>query len=236
MFIGSRLKKNYSFFLLCFFAINAVINLIALYHDLLLLEWLTKPLIIIFLTGFYLQKKERNSAYLFILFISWIGNFLFMLKSPTYTIAGLICFWGTLLLFSHLTITDLNESLEKKLKKRNTFVPLIIFTTYVVGIMWVLGPYLSDYYFIIFAYAITLAFLGFIVSLLLMENLKNIFRLSFLLGILILFVDASIICYQLFVEDSIIISVTVRGLYILAQLLICLYFTYEHNLKTLQND
>ena len=112
-------------------------------------------------------------------------------------------------------------------------VPLIIFTFYVIGIIWVLGPNLGDYYFVILAYAATLAFLGFIVSLLFMENPKNKFRLSFLIGILILFVDASIICYQLFIEDNIIISVTVRGLYVLAQLLICLYFMYEHRPKNI---
>ena len=224
-------KRSYSLIFLAAFCANSAINIFALYNDFLLLEQLTKPLIILFLMGFYLHKEEKSSAYLFILFISWIGNLLFMFKSPSYTIAGLICFWGTLLLFSHLTMNDLDEYLEAKFKKRSTFILLAIFTSYVVGIIGILGPNLGDYYFVMLAYAITLAFLGFIVSLLFIENPKNIFRLSFLIGILILFVDASIICYQLFIEDNIIISVTVRGLYILAQLLICFYFIYEHTPK-----
>ncbi len=228
MLIKSISRKIFSFIWLGFFCMNAGINLYALSFNLLLLEQLTKPLIVILLAGFYLHKKKKNSAYLFILFISWVGNLLFMLKSPSYTIAGLICFWGTLLLFTYLILNELNQPLEQKFKKKSTYFPLSIFTSFVIGIIWLLGPNLGDYYFVMLAYAITLAFLGFIVSLLYMEKPKSKFRLSFLIGILLLFVDASIICYQLFIENNIAISVTVRGLYILAQLLICLYFTYAY--------
>ena len=224
----SNSNTNFSFILLAFFCINAGVNLYALSLNLLLLEQFTKPLIVVLLAGFYLQKKKKNSAYLFILFISWIGNLLFMFKSPSYTIAGLICFWGTLLLFTYLVLNELIESLEQKLKKKSTYFPLSIFTSFVIGIIWLLGPNLGDYYYVMLAYAVTLAFLGFIVSLLYMEKPKSKFRLSFLIGILLLFVDASIICYQLFIENNIVISVTVRGLYILSLLLICFYFTYEY--------
>jgi len=61
-------KRSYSLIFLAAFCANSAINIFALYNDFLLLEQLTKPLIILFLMGFYLHKEEKSSAYLFFSF------------------------------------------------------------------------------------------------------------------------------------------------------------------------
>ena len=75
---------------------------------------------------------------------------------------------------------------------------------------------------------IAVTFLSIIAIIHYLEQPTNKFRRYFLIGILLLFLDASIICYQFFNQDNTIISLSVRVIFILAHYFICLYFTFDH--------
>ena len=76
--------------------------------------------------------------------------------------------------------------------------------------------------------ALTITFLSFSATIYYLEDSKNQFRFYLLIGILLLFLDANIICYQLFNHGNTIIPLSVRIIFILAHCLISLYFTLDH--------
>ena len=51
------------------------------------------------------------------LFFSWIGNVLIMSPGFAMILAGVICFWGMLLLYSYHILKDLPGSLVDQFKK-----------------------------------------------------------------------------------------------------------------------
>ena len=98
------------------FWIIALINLYGLILD-STLEQITKPLIVPILGLYYFSGKNRNSAYMLALFFSWVGNVLIMIPEFTMILAGVICFWGILLLYSHHMLKKLSGSLADQFKK-----------------------------------------------------------------------------------------------------------------------
>lgn len=100
-------------------------------------------------------------------------------------------------------------------------------------IMLLLGPNLNEWFSTITAYALTMTFLSFIATIHYLEQPTNRFRLYFLIGILLVFLNASIICYQLFNQNNTIISLSVRAIFILEHYLICLYFIFDHRPKNI---
>lgn len=149
------------------------------------------------------------------------------------TIAGIICFWAALLLYIYVIIQYLEIPFFKGLNQLKRAIPLLIYLIYFILIMFLLGPNLKEWFSTIAAYALTITFLSFIATIHYLEQPKNRFRRYFLIGILLLFLDASIICYQFFNKDNTIISISVRSIFILAHYLICLYFIFDHRLKNI---
>ena len=149
------------------------------------------------------------------------------------TIAGIICFWAALLLYIYVIIQYLEIPFFKGLNQLKRAIPLLIYLIYFILIMFLLGPNLKEWFSTIAAYALTITFLSFIATIHYLEQPKNRFRRYFLIGILLLFLDASIICYQFFNKDNTIISISVRSICILAHYLICLYFIFDHRLKNI---
>ena len=228
----SALKKN-TWILLCngLFWLVALVNIWALNNHNTQVDLITKPLLLPLLFFYYLSYKRKDSAYILILFISWIGSLFFIGEIPETTIAGIICFWASLLLYTYTVIQYLEIPFYKNLSQPKKVIPLLIYAVYFVSIMTLLGPNLNDWLITIAAYALTVTFLSYIATIYYLEQPKNKFRLYFLIGILLLFLDASIICYQLFNQDNTIISLSVRIIFILAQYLICIYFIFDHRPK-----
>ena len=210
------------------FWLVALINIWALYKQNSLIDLITKPLLIPLLILYYISHKKRDSAYFLIQFISWVGSLFFIRETPLTTIAGIICFWAAILLYTYVIIQHLDVPFYKNLRKPKRIIPLIIYLLYFILIITLLGPNLKGFFSVITAYALAITFLCFTATIYYLEDPKNQFRFYLLIGILLLFLDASIICYQLFNHGNAIIPLSVRIIFILAHYLICLYFVIDH--------
>lgn len=82
---------------------------------------------------------------------------------------------------------------------------------------------------------IAVTFLSFIATIHYLEQPTNKFRRYFLIGILLLLLDASIICYQFFNQDNTIISLSVRVIFILTYYYRFNFFAFFYQVKTLIN-
>ena len=198
-----------------------------------IVDLITKPLLIPLLLLYYISNKKNSSEYFLSQFISWMGSLFFIAEMPETTIAGMICFWAALLLYIYVIIQYLEIPFFKGLNQLKRAIPLLIYFIYFIFIMLLLGPNLKGWFSTITAYALTITFLSFIATIHCLEQPTNKFRRYFLIGILLLFLDASIICYQFFNQDNTIISLSVRVIFILAHYFICLYFTFDHRLKNI---
>lgn len=211
------------------FWLVALINIWALYTQNTFIDLITKPLLIPLLILYYISHKKRDSAYFLIQFISWIGSLFFIRETPLTTIAGIICFWAAILLYTYVIIQHLDVPFYKNLRNPKRIIPLIIYLIYFILIITLLGPNLKGLFGVITAYdALTITFLSFSATIYYLEDSKNQFRFYLLIGILLLFLDASIICYQLFNHGNTIIPLSVRIIFILAHCLISLYFTLDY--------
>ena len=81
------------------------------------LEQITNPFIVPILSLYYFSGNNRDSAYMMALFFSWIGNVLIMNPGFAMILAGVICFWGMLLLYSYHILKNLPGSLVDQFKK-----------------------------------------------------------------------------------------------------------------------
>ena len=208
-----------------------LVNIWALYTQNTLIDLITKPLLIPLLILYYISHKKRDSTYFFIQFISWVGSLFFIGETPLTTITGIICFWAAILLYTYVIIQHLDVPVYNNLRKPMRIIPLIIYLIYFILVITLLGPNLKGLFGVITAYALTITFLCFTATIYYLEDPKNQFRFYLLIGILLLFLDASIICYQLFNHGNTIISLSVRIIFILAHYLICLYFVLGHQTR-----
>jgi uncharacterized membrane protein YhhN len=209
----------------------ALVNIWALYTQNTLIDLITKPLLIPLLILYYISHKKRDSTYFLIQFISWVGSLFFIGETPLTTITGIICFWAAILLYTYVIIQHLDVPVYNNLRKPKRIIPLIIYLIYFILVITLLGPNLKGLFGVITAYALTITFLCFTATIYYLEDPKNQFRFYLLIGILLLFLDASIICYQLFNHGNTIISLSVRIIFILAHYLICLYFVLGHQTR-----
>ena len=73
------------------------------------------------------------------LFFSWIGNVLIMIPEFTMILAGVICFWGMLLLYSHHMLKKLSGSLADQFKKKyaKTITTIcVLYMVLAIGILY----------------------------------------------------------------------------------------------------
>ena len=228
MFFDANKRNALPFLCSGLFWIVSLMNNWALYTQNTLIDLITKPLLIPLLILYYIYHKKRDSAYFLIQFISWIGSLFFIRETPLTTIIGIICFWAAMLLYTYVIIQNLDVPFYKNLRNPKRIIPLIIYLIYFILVITLLGPNLKGLFGVITAYALTITFLSFTATIYYLEDSKNQFRFHLLIGILLLFLDASIICYQLFNQGNTIIPLSVRIIFILAYYLICLYFVIDY--------
>ena len=233
MYFNLFKKNNWLQLIHVLFWLVAIINVWALSRQKAFIDLITIPLFIPLLLLYSLANNKRDSTYFFIQIVSWIGSVLFIGEAFETTMAGLICFWVALLLYTFALLQELEAPFYKRLNEPKRGIALLLYLIYFMVIIFLLSPNLKEWFSSITAYTLTITFLSFIATIHYLEQPTNKFRLFFLLGILLLFLAASIICYQLFNQDNTIISLSVRIIFILAQYLICLYFTFAYRPKKL---
>lgn len=111
-------KDKYPLLIHGLFWLVALVNIWALSQENVLIDLITKPLLIPLLSLYYIAYKKKSSVYFLIQFISWMGSLCFIGEMPETTIVGIIFFLGSTSSLSprHYTIL------------RNTFLQSIVST------------------------------------------------------------------------------------------------------------
>ena len=91
------------------------------------------------------------------LFFSWFGNVLIMSTEFSMILAGVICFWGMLLLYSYQILKNLSGSLVDQFKKKYAKTIVAICLVYLIIIIGVLYEDLGELVPAISFYGLTLS-------------------------------------------------------------------------------
>ena len=164
------------------------------------------------------------------LFFSWVGNVLIMSPEFTMILAGVICSWGMLLLYSYHMLKKISGPLADQFKKNMPrSLPLFVYYTWFLWI-GILHKNLGKLVPAISFYAITLTGTGFLSTLLCLDQ-KEKTTFAFMSGVIFITISGTLLTVKLFVVNNLLIETLIRLLYIVAQFLICFYF--EKSINTL---
>ncbi|MDB4014871.1 lysoplasmalogenase [Flavobacteriaceae bacterium] len=204
------------------FWIIGILHVFGQYTNQELLTTYTKPLIIPLLAIFY-YNKQAGKLFLIALGCSWLGDLFLMGESRLFFLLGIFSFWGAQLCYLYLIVKEIQLPFKKLFLSKEILLPLILFGSYFVGTMSLLGTKLGMMSFPVNGYALTLATIG-AVSILLWRKKKSLKTLALLFGVVLFIVSDSMIAFNNFYFQGNIFGFWIMATYIPAQFLICNYF------------
>jgi len=208
------------------FWIIGILHVFGQYTNQELLTTYTKPLIIPLLAVFY-YNKQAGKLFLIALGCSWLGDLFLMGESRLFFLLGIFSFWGAQLCYLYLIVKEIQLPFKKLFLSKEILLPLILFGSYFVGTMSLLGTKLGMLSFPVSGYALTLATIG-AVSMLLWRKKKSSKTLALLFGVVLFIVSDSMIAFNTFYFQENIFGFWIMATYIPAQFLICNYFRKKH--------
>lgn len=198
------MQKRTSILLHLLFAVVVVVELTGRFSDNINLEYMVKPLIMIWVAVYFLlfkKKKEFTIPVLLAFFFSWVGdNFLmFSVKNELFFFAGVGGFFCAQLTYIYIFTTFSEKSGKGLLRKKPALI--IPFIAYVTGIYVILFPGLEGLMKpIILVYALSL--IG--MSMMALNRKGRVgqssYRLVFFGSILFLISDSMIALNKFFME------------------------------------
>ena len=208
------------------FWIIGILHVFGQYTNQELLTTYTKPLIIPLLAVFY-HNKQAGKLFLIALGCSWLGDLFLMGESRLFFLLGIFSFWGAQLCYLYLIVKEIQLPFKKLFLSKEILLPLILFGSYFVGTMSLLGTKLGMLSFPVSGYALTLATIG-AVSMLLWRKKKSLKTLALLFGVVLFIISDSMIAFNTFYFQENIFDFWIMATYIPAQFLICNYFRKKH--------
>lgn len=217
------MQKRTSILLHLLFAVIVVVELTGRFVDLIQLEYMVKPLIMIWIAVYFLlfkQKKKFTVPVLIAFFFSWVGdNFLmFSVKNELFFFAGVGGFFVAQLIYIYTFATFSEVTVKGPIRKN----PLLMlpFLVYVAGIYILLFPGLEGLMKpIILVYALSL--IG--MSLMALNRKGRVgqasFRLVFIGSLLFLISDSMLALNKFYLEFTL-AGFWIMFTYIAAQYLI----------------
>jgi len=193
---------------------SAVLDIFGVSYNLLWLEIISKPMIVLSLIALYtISVKSKNYAYLFALFFSFLGD-LFLLDKDGYFLLGIGSFLITQILFIKIIISQLKRSNLKQ--KVSSFLPFAVYLLLLITVLW---DNLGEFLIPVIIYGTTISVFG---MLSLLNHLLGKTPKSRLLlfGAVLFIVSDSLIAFNKFHEPIIIYPLAIMVTYILAQYLI----------------
>ena len=201
---SQAMKKPSSLFLHLIFALIVLLELTGRWVDNIHLEYLVKPLIMVWIAMYFLLFKKKKSFVVPVLlafFFSWLGdNFLmFSEKSEAFFFAGVGGFFCAQITYIY-TFTRYSEQAGKGYLQRRPWLALI-FLAYLAGILFLLFPGLEGMMKpIILVYALSL--IG--MSMMALNRKERVGRRSYLLvfagSVLFLLSDSMIALDKFYAE------------------------------------
>ena len=172
----------------------------------------------------FFKVKRKNLTYGLILVFSWIGGLLILSKTFLNSISGVIAFWGLILLLADHILKRLKTPLKKQFKKKKTIYSFLIHSAYLGSILYLLSEHLGSFIYLISFYGICLVGTSFLSTVLSNEQ-KNKANMILMFGLIMLVISGSILAIKLFEGEITQIQDFFRlFLYVVSELLICLYF------------
>jgi uncharacterized membrane protein YhhN len=208
------------------FWIIGILHVFGQYTNQELLTTYTKPLIIPLLAVFY-YNKQAGKLFLIALGCSWLGDLFLMGESRLFFLLGIFSFWGAQLCYLYLIVKEIQLPFKKLFLSKEILLPLILFGSYFVGTMSLLGTKLGMLSFPVSGYALTLATIG-AVSMLLWRKKKSLKTLALLFGVVLFIISDSMIAFNTFYFQENIFDFWIMATYIPAQFLICNYFRKKY--------
>ena len=196
------------------FFTSSILDIIGVAANLIWLQTIFKPLIILSLiTLYYSTVIERNNWYLLALFFSFLGD-VFLLDKNGYFLLGIGSFLITQILFIKLIISQL-----EKVRIHHFIITLLPFVVYFTVLISIIQENLTEFMIPVVIYGITISFFG-MVSLLNYFIDKSKRSLVLLIGAVLFIASDSMIALNKFHEPRILYPVAIMITYILAQYLI----------------
>lgn len=208
-----------------FWAIG-ILHVFGQYTNQELLTTYTKPLLVPLLAVFY-YNKQAEKLFLIALGCSWLGDLFLMGEGRLFFLSGIFSFWGAQLCYLYLINKEVQLPFKKRLFSKEALLPLILFGSYFVGTMSLLGVKLGMLTFPVSGYAFTLAIIG-ATSMLLWIKKKSSSTRALFFGVLLFIISDSMIAFNTFYFQEDIFGFWVMATYIPAQFLICNYFRKIH--------
>ena len=208
------------------FWVIGILHVFGQYTNQELLTTYTKPLLVPLLAIFY-YNKQAERLFLIALGCSWLGDLFLMSEGRLFFLSGIFSFWGAQLCYLYLINKEVQLPFKKRLFSKEALLPLILFGSYFVGTMSLLGVKLGMLTFPVSGYAFTLAIIG-ATSMLLWIKKKSSSTRALFFGVLLFIISDSMIAFNTFYFQEDIFGFWVMATYIPAQFLICNYFRKTH--------
>lgn len=208
------------------FWIIAVLHVFGQYtsHEQLIIY--TKPILVPLLAAFYYHQGS-SKIFFVALFFSWLGDVFLMGDGELFFLAGIFSFWGAQLIYLYLIYKEIKLPFKRILFSKEGIFAFALFGSYFAITMKLLGTKLTTLTLPVSGYALTLASIGALSTLLWLKN-KNTKTAALLFGVSLFIVSDSMIALNEFYFKKNVFGFLVMATYIPAQFLICNYFRKIH--------
>lgn len=214
-------SKNKTIILTSIFIASAILDIIGVAANILWLQNIIKPLIILSLiTLYYITATERNNWYVFALFFSFLGD-VFLLDKNGYFLLGIGSFLITQTLFIKIIISQL-----RKVAIHQIFISTLPFAIYFTVLIFKIKDNLNELLIPVVIYGITISVFGMVSLLYYLINKTKKSQLL-LAGAILFIASDSMIALNKFHEPKFMYPVAIMITYILAQ-----YLIYRFMVKT----
>ena len=207
-------SKNKTIILTSIFFASAILDIIGVAANILWLQNIIKPLIILSLiTLYYITATERNNWYILALFFSFLGD-VFLLDKNGYFLLGIGSFLIPQILFIKIIISQL-----RRVANYQIFISTLPFIVYFTMLIFKIKDNLNELLIPVVIYGITISVFG-MVSLLYYFVNKTKKSQLLLVGAILFIASDSMIALNKFHEPKIMYPVVIMITYILGQFLI----------------
>ena len=207
-------SKNKTIILTSIFFASAILDIIGVAANILWLQNIIKPLIILSLiTLYYITATERNNWYILALFFSFLGD-VFLLDKNGYFLLGIGSFLITQILFIKIIISQL-----RRVANYQIFISTLPFIVYFTMLIFKIKDNLNELLIPVVIYGITISVFGMVSLLYYLVNKTKKSQLL-LVGAILFIASDSMIALNKFHEPKIMYPVVIMITYILAQFLI----------------
>lgn len=207
--------------LIFLFAASLAINIIGGVFNIQWIEYISKPLIIIFLVVYFLiQTSNTKSALkkwiLAALFFSWAGDVLLMFQQneSLFFLLGLSAF-----LIAHIFYIVFFHQVRIKEKLKSNWLFLLIVVVYYAGLISFLSPYLGDMKLPVRIYGLVISFMFMLAMHMLFIRNKNA-GLLMMAGALLFVISDSVLAINKFYQSFELAGVVIMLTYGIAQFFI----------------